>query len=130
MVLTEFSTCFIFTVFLIYRRGAAVLISKHPSARPIPPSILGYKELPLIERDLARAQQLLDDAGYSDGFDLTLTYNIESIESREVAEVIRNSLDEVGITISIKGLDWESAIDEYLDYGTRDNAEQLVPRLF
>jgi peptide/nickel transport system substrate-binding protein len=86
-------------------------------AGPIPPSILGYKDMPLIERDLAKAQQLLDDAGYSDGFDLTLTYNIDSIERREVAEIIRNSLDEVGITISIKGLDWESALDEYLDMG-------------
>jgi peptide/nickel transport system substrate-binding protein len=84
---------------------------------PLPPSILGYKELPLIERDVARAEQLLDDAGYSDGFDLTLTYNIDSIERREVAEIIRNSLDDVGISVSIKGLDWESAIDEYLEMG-------------
>ncbi len=97
---------------------------------PIPPSILGYKELPLIERDITRTQQLLDDAGYSDGFDLTLTYNIESIESREVAEVIRNSLDEVGISISIKGLDWESAIDEYLDMGHEIMLNNWFPDYF
>jgi peptide/nickel transport system substrate-binding protein len=97
---------------------------------PIPPSILGYKELPLIERDLARAQQLLDDAGYSEGFDLTLTYNIDSIERREVAEMIRNSLDDVGITVSIKGLDWESAIDEYLDMGHEIMLNNWFPDYF
>jgi peptide/nickel transport system substrate-binding protein len=97
---------------------------------PIPPSILGYNELPLIERDLARAQQLLDDAGYSDGFDLTLTYNIDSIERREVAEIIRNSLDEVGVTVSIKGLDWESAIDEYLDMGHEIMLNNWFPDYF
>jgi peptide/nickel transport system substrate-binding protein len=97
---------------------------------PIPPSILGFKEIPLIERDLTRAQQLLDDAGYSDGFDLTLTYNIDSIERREVAEIIRNSLDDVGITISIKGLDWESAIDEYLDMGHEIMLNNWFPDYF
>jgi len=33
LVLTEFSTCFIFTFSLIYKGGTAALISKHPSAR-------------------------------------------------------------------------------------------------
>lgn len=84
---------------------------------PIPPSILGYKELPLMERDISMAEQLLEEAGYAEGFDITLTYNIESVERRKVAEIIRNSLDEVGISVSIKGLDWDSSIDEYLDMG-------------
>lgn len=97
---------------------------------PIPPSILGYKELPLIEKDLTRAQQLLDDAGYSEGFDLTLTYNIDSIERRKVAELIRDNLDDIGITISIKGLDWESAIDEYLEMGHEIMLNNWFPDYF
>ena len=84
---------------------------------PIPPSIFSYKELPITQRDVSRAKQLLAEAGYSDGFDITLTYNIGSVERRRVAEIIRNSLEEVGIIVSIKGLDWESAIDEYLEMG-------------
>lgn len=84
---------------------------------PIPPSIFGYKSLPLTQTNVSRAKQLLSEAGYPEGFDITLTYNIESIQRRKIAEIIRNNLDEVGIAVSIKGLDWESAIDEYLDMG-------------
>jgi peptide/nickel transport system substrate-binding protein len=86
-------------------------------AGPIPPSIFGYKELPPYQRDVAKAMQILEEAGYSGGFDITLTYNIESLERRKVAEEIRNSLAEVGINVQIKGLDWDSAIDEYLEMG-------------
>jgi peptide/nickel transport system substrate-binding protein len=81
----------------------------------VPRGILGYKDVPLIQRDLERATQLLEEAGYSNGFDITLTYNIESSERRQVAELIRDQLADVGINVNIKGLDWDSAINEYLD---------------
>jgi peptide/nickel transport system substrate-binding protein len=81
---------------------------------PIPPTIFGYKEIPLIHRDINRAKQLITEAGYSNGFELTITYNIGAPERRKMAEVIRDSLAEVGITIRIQGLDWDSAVDVYL----------------
>ena len=81
---------------------------------PIPPGILGYTDLLLIQRDTVKAKQLLEEAGYADGFRITLTYNIENLERRLVAEKIRDSLAEVNIEVSIKGLDWQSAIQEYL----------------
>jgi peptide/nickel transport system substrate-binding protein len=83
----------------------------------IPKGILGYKDVPLVERDLEKSIQLLEEAGYPDGFDITLTYNIESSERRQVAELIRDHLADVGINVNIKGLDWDSAINEYLDMG-------------
>ena len=89
--------------------GAAERISG-----PIAPSILGYKELPLIERDLTMARSLLAEAGYGDGFTISLTHDIGSLENRLVAEIIRNNLDEIDINVRIVGLDWESAIDSYL----------------
>jgi peptide/nickel transport system substrate-binding protein len=84
------------------------------SESPIPPNIFGYLDVPLRERNIEQAQQLLDDAGYSDGFDLTLTYNIENLVRRQVANVIRDSLDDIGINVKIQGLDWPSAIQLYL----------------
>jgi peptide/nickel transport system substrate-binding protein len=84
---------------------------------PLPPGIFGYTDLPLRQRDLAKAKQLLEDAGYPTGFEVTLTYNIENLERRKVAENIRNSLADVDIIVSIKGLDWQSAIGEYLSMG-------------
>lgn len=81
---------------------------------PIPPGILGYMNLTAPQRDLAKAKQLLEEAGFPEGFDITLTYNIENLERRKVAEKIRDSLAQIDIDVSIKGLDWQSAIQEYL----------------
>ncbi|MCJ7634236.1 ABC transporter substrate-binding protein [Candidatus Bathyarchaeota archaeon] len=82
-------------------------------AGPVPPSIFGYADLPMTQRDVAKAKQLLVDAGYPDGFDITLTYNIDNIARRQAGEVIRDSLTDVGINVRLEGLDWESALDEY-----------------
>jgi peptide/nickel transport system substrate-binding protein len=84
---------------------------------PIAPSIFGYEEQPLRQRDTVKAKQLLAEAGYANGFEITLTYNIETIDRRKMAESIRESLLDVGITVKIKGLDWDSAINEYLSMG-------------
>lgn len=84
---------------------------------PIPPGVLGYKNMSLTPRDIPKAKQLLEDAGYSNGFEISLTYNIENLERRKVAEKVRDSLAEVDITVTIKGLDWQSAIMEYLSMG-------------
>jgi peptide/nickel transport system substrate-binding protein len=81
---------------------------------PIPPSIFGYTDLPLTQRDTNKAKQLLSEAGYPDGFSVTLTYNIDNLDRRRTAEVIRDSLGDVGITVRLQGLDWDSALDEYL----------------
>jgi len=81
---------------------------------PIPPSIFGYTDLPLKQRDLNKAENLLADAGFPDGFSITLTYNIDNLDRRKTAEVIRDSLADVGINVRLQGLDWDSALDEYL----------------
>jgi peptide/nickel transport system substrate-binding protein len=99
-------------------------------AGPIPPTIFGYKDMPLTERNLDTARELLEDAGYSDGFDISLTYNIGSLERRRMAEVIRDSLAEVDITVRIKGLDWDSAIDEYLSMGHEMMINGWIPDYF
>lgn len=87
-------------------------------AGAVPPGVFGHNpNLNLKQRDTAKARQLLTQAGYSNGFDITLTYNIENLERRKVAETIRNSLADVNINVRIKGLDWQSAIEEYLSMG-------------
>ena len=81
---------------------------------PVPPNIFGYKDLPLIQRDTSKAEHLLSDAGYPEGFEITLTYNIDNLDRRRTAEVVKDSLDDIGITVRLQGLDWEAAIDEYM----------------
>ena len=84
---------------------------------PIPPGILGFANFTSPQRDLTKARQLLEEAGYPTGFGITLTYNIENLERRKVAEKIRDNLGEIDIDVSIKGLDWQSAIQEYISMG-------------
>lgn len=81
---------------------------------PIPPSIFGHADLPLIQRDVSKAKQLLTDAGYPEGFEITLTYNTDNLDRRKTAEIIEDSLYEVGINVRRQGLDWDSALEEYL----------------
>ena len=81
---------------------------------PIPPTIFGYTDLPLKQRDVNKAEELLAEAGFPDGFSITLTYNIDNLDRRKTAEVIRDSLADVGINVRLQGLDWDSALDEYL----------------
>jgi peptide/nickel transport system substrate-binding protein len=81
---------------------------------PIPPSMFGYANLPLKQRDTNKSLQLLADAGYPDGFTVTLTFNIDNVDRRKTAEVIKASLQDINIHVRLKGLDWDSALEDYL----------------
>ena len=80
---------------------------------PVPPGIFGYKNISLTNRDTTKAKQLLSEAGYSDGFEITISYNIDNLARRKAAELIKDNLDDVGIQVSILGLDWDSLLDSY-----------------
>ena len=83
------------------------LLSEIP--QPPPPG-------PPATQDLARARELLTEAGYGDGFDFTLTVN--SVRpgpfSEDLAIVIQSQLAEIGINVEIEvvasSADFQSAI--------------------
>jgi peptide/nickel transport system substrate-binding protein len=97
---------------------------------PVPPSIFGYDDLPITQRDVTKAKQLLAEAGYPGGFEITLTYNIDNLDRRKTAEVIRDSLIDVGIRVRIEGLDWGSAIEEYLSMKYEMCLNKWIPDYF
>lgn len=97
---------------------------------PVPPNIFGYKDLPITQRDVSKAEQLLAGAGYPNGFGITLTYNIDNLARRKTAEVIRDSLADVGITVRLEGLDWDSAIGEYLSMKHEMFLNKWIPDYF
>ena len=82
-------------------RGIAVQASQ-----PIPSNVLGYnEELDPYPHDPQQAQQLLNDAGYGDGFTFELAtfqnpraYNPSPIQA---AQTVKSNLNEVGITVNI-----------------------------
>lgn len=74
-------------------------------------SVFGYnEELPLVEQDINRAQELLQNSAVSDGFDATLWVN-DSQELMDIAVYIQEELQALNVNLSIE--QYENAA--YLD---------------
>jgi len=101
------------------------------------PSFLGYKAGP-YSYDPEKAKALLAQAGYPDGFEMSITTSGD--DRKRIAEVIQASLMEVGINASIEMLEWGTFIDtaikgghESLVLGWTSNPDPdatLTPRFF
>jgi len=67
----------------------------------LPPGVLGYwEDAPCYEPNLVKAKELLEEAGYPDGFEVTfLTWPSE--ENTIIAEVVKAQLEKVGIDVNI-----------------------------
>lgn len=88
------------------------------------PVLLGYDPefKPYWPRDLAQARALLADAGYPNGFDLTIVASVPILQA--AAELVQAQLAEIGVRVSIQlvergvyldgiiAREWESYIDQ------------------
>ena len=75
----------------------------------IPYSIANTRQIE--RRDVEGARQLLAEAGYPEGLNLTLTI-AESFERMEMASKIKDQLWRIGINLDMKVLEWEDFLDE------------------
>ncbi len=73
---------------------------------PLPPALWGYDaSLPQYHLDLAKAKQLLTQAGYPHGFPMTITVE-ENPLYQQVVESWQSTLKQVGITATITTMPW------------------------
>ncbi|WP_046213107.1 ABC transporter substrate-binding protein [Paenibacillus wulumuqiensis] len=98
-----------------------------PAVNPIPPTLWGYnKEIEDYPFDLAKAKQLLADAGYPNGIDQELTFYAMPVsrpympDGRKVAEVIQASFAQIGVKVSIQSPEWATYLDD-LSKGEKDD---------
>ena len=78
------------------RRG---MVAENHHVGPMHPE---YATLPAVPRDPSRARQLLADAGYPDGLQLTLAVgNVQGPWEQRVAQVLRQQLRQAGIELRL-----------------------------
>lgn len=83
-----------------------------PAYGPLPPSFLGYtEEVEGIEYDMERASELLEEAGYDDGLDLTIAVNDDNEERVDLAVWLQESLEELGINADVQQLEWGAFLE-------------------
>lgn len=98
-----------------------------PAVNPIPPTLWGYnKSVEDYPYDLAKAKQLLADAGYPNGLDQELTFYAMPVprpympDGRKVAEVIQASFEQIGVKVKIESPEWATYLED-LKNGTKDD---------
>ncbi len=85
-----------------------------PTCLPLMPHDLGYttKKYFPDRADLTKAQQLLDDAGYSEGFSVTVITGNKSNLLREI-QIVQAQLAKVKISIEIESMELGAWVSKY-----------------
>lgn len=82
-------------------------------------SIFGFNpDVYMYPRDMERAEELLDEAGYGDGFEMTISINDDD-ERQTMAEILASQWRELGIDVSIEVMEWGAFLD-YTAAGNHD----------
>ena len=122
-------------------RIISVLVGGHAvrATGSVPPALPGHTQRTAYPYDPARAKRLLEEAGYSDGFELEI-WQRDSPEGNRVVEAVQGYLLEMGIRVRIIKREWSAfkeAVSQgrvdafFLDwYGDYPDAENFLYPLF
>jgi peptide/nickel transport system substrate-binding protein len=85
---------------------------------PLPPALPFYAlptpEYPLYTRDVARARQLLQEAGVGPVSLTILTQTTEPVYAKNIAQIVQQQLGEVGIRVNIELLEFGQWVQRWL----------------
>lgn len=81
------------------------------SDAPIVPAVFGYSQQKVYERDVARAQALLRDAGIAAGTKVVLHHPTgRYVQDALVADAVRSQLRDCGLDVELRTLEWAQYI--------------------
>lgn len=80
----------------------------------IPPFVFGASDKIKTEYNLEKAKELLNEAGYPDGFEIDLITYSDQLYS-EIGSVIQSQLAEVGIKVNLSVMDQATLLDRCAD---------------
>lgn len=82
-----------------------------PARGVLPPGMFGYNpKLKGYTYDPKKAKELMKQAGYPNGFEVTFQYNTNN-QHRRVAEALQAMYAQVGIKINLKNVEWGTHLD-------------------
>ncbi len=102
--------------------GASEIIGSHM----IPALTTWYEEstADMYTYDVEKAKELLAEAGYADGFDLTITVPSAYSQHVDTAQIIASQLEAVGINVTIQEVEWSSWLSDV--YYNRDYQATVI----
>lgn len=84
-----------------------------PATGPIPPGVLGHDEnIEGLEFDVEGAKALLEEAGYGDGFEISLKTNSDNSQRMNMATYIESALSDLNITVKIEAMEFGAFIED------------------
>lgn len=92
-------------------KGKAVLTGPTPSA--LTQWAVPMDQLPDYKADIAKAKQLLKEAGLENGFKTTITSASTYPDMMDTAQVIQKQLKQIGIEAEIKPLEWGAYVNDW-----------------
>jgi peptide/nickel transport system substrate-binding protein len=72
-------------------------------------------ELPTYQTNVDKAKELLAEAGYGDGFDVTLRVSSLYILDTSNAQILQQQLKPLGVNVKIEQLEWGNLLDAWVN---------------
>lgn len=95
---------------------------------PVAPSMgdwaIDVEALDLYKVDVEAAKALLAEAGYPDGFDITITTASSYPDMVDTAQLLQQQWKEIGVNATIKQIEW----GDYIDTWSNKKADILIGR--